>query len=54
MPNLDPWVNQIIIIIWLTKIVTINITLVYLVDAETNRVQKFRTDGTFVKEWYIN
>jgi streptogramin lyase len=27
---------------------------VYVVDAETDRVQKFTTNGTFVKEWDIH
>ena len=27
---------------------------VYVIDAWSNIVQKFTTDGTFVKEWNIN
>jgi hypothetical protein len=27
---------------------------VYVLDGGSNRVQKFTTDGTFVKEWNIN
>ena len=27
---------------------------VYVLDAENNKIQKFTTDGIFVKEWNIN
>ena len=27
---------------------------VYVLDGGSNRVQKYTTDGTFVKEWNIN
>lgn len=37
-----------------TDIATDNAGNVYVLDAGSNRVQKFTTNGTFVKEWNIN
>jgi DNA-binding beta-propeller fold protein YncE len=37
-----------------TDIATDNAGNVYVLDAGSNRVQKFTTDGIFVKEWNIN
>ena len=31
-----------------------SIGIVYVIDAGSNIVQKFTTDGSFVKEWNIN
>ena len=37
-----------------TDIATDNAGNIYVLDAGSNRVQKFTTDGIFVKEWNIN
>ena len=37
-----------------TDIATDNAGNVYVLDGGSNRVQKFTTNGTFVKEWNIN
>ena len=37
-----------------TDIAADNAGNVYVLDAGSNRVQKFTTDGIFVKEWNIN
>jgi DNA-binding beta-propeller fold protein YncE len=37
-----------------TDIATDNVGNVYVLDTENNKVQKFTTNGTFVKEWNIH
>lgn len=37
-----------------TAIATDNAGNVYVLDGENDKVQKFTTNGTFVKEWNIN
>jgi hypothetical protein len=37
-----------------TDIATDNAGNVYVLDTENDKVQKFTTDGIFVKEWNIN
>ncbi len=37
-----------------TDIATDNAGNVYVLDGGSNRIQKYTTDGTFVKEWNTN